>query len=161
MLHRFAVGLRRFFKFSYQKNRLPVEPIAEPVSGLYGKEKKTDQHSEPKGSMKFVNILLPEIQEKIKQDRLLFESNIDKLSESINSFKPGTAKVDQKDHQEGDQTSYTKRPQFHVWRFPHVDGEPVCTFLKPQDFSEMRVQLLKSTRLGFLPNWLLRFLAKS
>lgn len=52
MLHRLADGLRRFFKFSSGKNRLPVQPLAEPVSGLNGKEKKSDQQSEPKGSQK-------------------------------------------------------------------------------------------------------------
>lgn len=50
MLHRLAVGLRRFFKFSNKKNRLPVEPFAGVVRVQDGKEKKSEQHSEPKGS---------------------------------------------------------------------------------------------------------------
>lgn len=53
MLLRLADGLRRFFKFSSRKNRLPVEPLARPVSGQEGKEKISEgDKCEPKGSQK-------------------------------------------------------------------------------------------------------------
>lgn len=53
MLHRLADGLRRFFKFSSGKNRLPVQPFARPVSGQEGIEKISEgDKCEPKGSQK-------------------------------------------------------------------------------------------------------------
>ncbi|HRG24438.1 MAG TPA: hypothetical protein PLL23_08600, partial [Chitinophagaceae bacterium] len=48
-----ADGLRRFFKFSSGKNRLPVQPFARPVSGQEGIEKISEgDKCEPKGSQK-------------------------------------------------------------------------------------------------------------
>lgn len=63
MLHRLADGLRRFFKFSSGKNRLPVQPFARPVSGQEGIEKISEgDKCEPKGSQKSFNfIALPRI----------------------------------------------------------------------------------------------------
>lgn len=56
MLHRLAVGLRRFFKFSSRKNRLPDQPFAQPERGQEGKEKISEgDKREPKGSQKFSN----------------------------------------------------------------------------------------------------------
>ncbi len=71
MLLRLAEGLRRFFKFSHQKNRLPVEPIARPVCGQEGKEKISEgDKCEPKGSQKIYDS--EKFNKEFKRELLIF-----------------------------------------------------------------------------------------